>query len=100
MSGSPGTAMARLAASAIPAEISICPQLKADLVTARRRTAWARIVAAASVPRVSSGGTSRARMTKKPSSRWKASDSPPRNTTTGHTQLPITRAPIVTATTH
>ncbi len=43
------------------------------------------------MPSVTSGGTSRARITKKPSSMLKASDSPPRYTTTGHTQLPRAR---------
>ena len=39
-------------------------------------------------------------MTKKPSSRLNAADSPPRYTTTGHTQLARARTPITTATIH
>src|SRR5260370_668655 len=50
------------------------------------------------VPSVTSGGTSRARITKKPSSMFSASDSPPRYTTTGHAQLPRARPPTAAAT--
>ena len=57
-------------------------------------------MARARVPRATSGGTRRARITKNASSMLKASDSPSRYTTTGHIQLPRTRAPIAAATIH
>ena len=39
-------------------------------------------------------------MTKKHSSTWAASDSPPRNTITGHSQLPKSSTPRTAATNH
>src|SRR5437763_14472964 len=95
-----GAATPRLAASPAPAAMRTWPTLKADLTTERLRPAWARTVATQRVPSVTSGGTSRARITKKPSSMLSASDSPHRYTTTGHTQLPRARAPMAAAAIH
>ena len=76
--GPDGTAMVRLSARATPAAMSTWPTLNADLTAERLRPAWARTVARPRVPRVTSGGTSRARITKKASSMLRASDSRPR----------------------
>ncbi len=74
--------------------------MNADFSTGLRLIACATMIAEASVARVSRGGSRSARTTKNPSSSWKVSDSSPRNTTTGESQLPTARTPIVTATTH
>ncbi len=95
-----GAATPRLTAMPRPAAVTTCPALKADLTSGRRRAACAVTVARARVPRVTSGGTRRARITKKASSMLNASDSPSRYTTTGRIQLPRTRTPIAAAMTH
>ena len=95
-----GAAMPRLTASPAPAAMSTWPTLNADLTTERLRLAWARTVATPRVPSVTSGGTSRASITKKPSSMLSASDSAPRYTMTGHAQLPRARTPMTPATIH
>src|SRR5580698_3516425 len=92
--------MLRLTARPSPAARSICPTLNADCTSGLWRTACATLVATARVTRVSSGGASSARMTKKHSSRFTASASPLRYTTTGHIQFPAVSAPITAATTH
>src|SRR3954454_16198451 len=85
-----GPAIAWKAINDSPTPVSTCPKLKMDLNQGRCRTSWATTIADAKPMTTVGAGRTTAMITRKPSSRWTASDDEPRNITNGHTQLAMT----------